>query len=67
MCTRENGLNYFFINFFLAGSRVSDRCPSCYLLFDFFFILAGNKDIHKSLHECEFQPDLTPDYGVSCH
>ena len=30
------------------------------------FILAGNKDIHKSLDEFEFRPDPTTDYRVSC-
>ena len=30
------------------------------------FILAGNYDIHKSLHEFEIQPDLTTDNRVSC-
>ena len=30
------------------------------------FILAGNHDIHKSLHVFEIRPDLTMDYGVSC-
>ena len=31
-----------------------------------FFILAGNKNMHKSLEEFEFQPDSANDYGVSC-
>ena len=30
------------------------------------FILAGNNDIHKSLHEFEIRPDLTTDNRVSC-
>ena len=30
------------------------------------FILAGNYDIHKSLHEFEIRPDLTTDNRVSC-
>ena len=30
------------------------------------FILAGNYDIHKSLHEFEIRPDLTTDNGISC-
>ena len=30
------------------------------------FILAGNCDIHKSLHEFEIRPDPTTDNGVSC-
>ena len=30
------------------------------------FILAGNDDIHKSLHEFEIRPDLTTDNRVSC-
>ena len=36
-------------------------------IFDWnFSILAGNKDMHKSLDEFEFQPDQTTDYGVTC-
>ena len=32
-------------------------------IFDWnFFILAGHKDMHKSLNELEFQPDPTTDY-----
>ena len=30
------------------------------------FILAGNYDIHKNLHEFEIWPDLTTDNRVSC-
>ena len=30
------------------------------------FILAGNYDIHKSLHEFEIRPDPTTDNRVSC-
>ena len=30
------------------------------------FILAGNDDIHKSLHELEIRPDPTTDNRVSC-
>ena len=30
------------------------------------FILAGNDDIHKSLHEFEIRPDPTTDNRVSC-
>ena len=30
------------------------------------FILAGNYNMHKSLHEFEIRPDLTTDNGVSC-
>ena len=39
------------------------------LFFGYFssnFILAGNKDIHKSSKEFEVRPDPTTDYGVSC-
>ena len=32
----------------------------------FLFILAGNDDMHDSLEEFEFRPDLTADCGVSC-
>ena len=31
------------------------------------FILAGNDDIHKRLHEFEIRPGPATDYGVSCH
>ena len=31
-----------------------------------FFVPAGNKDMHKSLDEFEFQPDPTTDYSVNC-
>ena len=31
-----------------------------------FFILAGNKDMHKIWDEFEFQPDQTTDCGVRC-
>ena len=31
-----------------------------------FFILAGNKAMHKILDEFEFWPNWTTDYGVSC-
>ena len=36
------------------------------LLIRSFFILAGNKDMHKISYEFEFRPDRTTDYGVSC-
>ena len=29
------------------------------------FILTGNDDIHKSLHEFEIRPDPTTDHGVT--
>ena len=36
-------------------------------IFDWnFFILAGNKGMHKSLVEFESKPDQTTDYGVTC-
>ena len=31
------------------------------------FILAGNKELHKSSKEFEIRPDPTTDFGVSCH
>ena len=31
-----------------------------------FFVPAGNKDLHKSLDEFEFQQDPTTDYRVNC-
>ena len=41
--------------------------PSCAFMFDWnFFLLAGNKHMHKSLGEFEFQPVPTTDYGVTC-
>ena len=30
------------------------------------FILAGNDDMHDSLEEFKFRPDVTTDCGVSC-
>ena len=36
------------------------------LLIRSFFILAGNKDMHKISDKFEFQPGRTTDYGVSC-
>ena len=34
-------------------------------IFDWIFLIhAGNKDLHKSLDEFEFQQDLTTDNGV---
>ena len=44
------------------------RASSCFLaVFDrILFILAGNDDIHKSLHEFEIRPDPTTDNRVSC-
>ena len=31
-----------------------------------FFILAGNEDNYKSLHEFEFGQNSAADFGVSC-
>ena len=31
-----------------------------------FFKLAGNEDMHITLDEFEFRPDLTTDYWVNC-
>ena len=31
-----------------------------------FFKLAGNKDMHNIMHEFEFRPDRTTEYGVIC-
>ena len=43
------------------------RCHFFAALFDWIlFILAGNDNINKSLHEFEIQPDQTMDYRVSC-
>ena len=48
----------------IMGKRASSRFLS---FFDrILFILAGNYDIHKSLHEFEIRPDPTTDKGVSC-
>ena len=50
-------------NLSLAGYNCSGgaSCMACS-----FIILAGNDDIHKSLHEFEIQPGLTMDNRVSC-
>ena len=37
-----------------------------YFFYPIFFILAGNDDMHESLEEFEFRPDLNTDCGVSC-
>ena len=48
----------------IMGKRASSRFLGC---FDrILFVLAGNYDIHKSLHEFEIRPDPTTDNGVSC-
>ena len=48
----------------IMGKRASSLFSA---VFDrILFILAGNDDIHKSLHEFEIQPDPTTDNGVSC-
>ena len=48
----------------IMGKRASSRFLGC---FDrILFILAGNYDIHRSLHEFEIRPDPTTDNGVSC-
>ena len=39
---------------------------SAFVLDLIFFVLAGNKNMHKSLDEFEFQPDPTTDYRVNC-
>ena len=47
----------------IMGKRASSR----FLVFDrILFILAGNDDIPKSLHELEIRPDPTTDNRVSC-
>ena len=33
----------------------------------FFFKLVGNENMQNMLDECEFEPDSTTDYGISCH
>ena len=49
---------------FIMGKRASPCFLCC---FDqILFILAGNYDIHKSLHEFEIRPDPTTDNRVSC-
>ena len=48
----------------IMGKRALSRFLDC---FDrILFILAGNDDIHKSLHEFEIRPDPTTDNRVSC-
>ena len=49
----------------IMGKRASSRFLSCFLIGSF-FILAGNYDMHKSLHEFEIRPDPTTDNRVSC-
>ena len=34
--------------------------------YPFFFILAGNNDMHESLDKFEFRRDWTTDSGVNC-
>ena len=48
----------------IMGKRASSRFLACF--YWILFILAGNDDIHKSLHEFEIQPDPTTDNRVSC-
>ena len=48
----------------IMGKRVSSRFSAVFNRI--LFILAGNYDIHKSLHEFEIRPDLTTDNRVSC-
>ena len=48
----------------IMGKRASTRFLGCFNRI--LFILAGNCDIHKSLHEFEIWPDPTTDNGVSC-
>ena len=48
----------------IMGKRVSSRFLGC---FDqILFILGGNYDIHKGLHEFEIRLDPTTDNRVSC-
>ena len=59
-------------NLSLAGYNCSGgaSCMACSFISTVFdrilFILAGNDDIHKSLHEFEIRPDPTTDNRVSC-
>ena len=39
---------------------------SALIFYWIFFILAENKDMHKSVDEFEFQPDPTTNYRVTC-
>ena len=48
----------------MMKKTVSQLVLSCFN--PFLFILAGNYNMHESLDEFEFRPDLTTDCGVSC-
>ena len=51
----------------IASSRGKGRHHVFATVFDrILFILAGNDDIHKGLHEFEIRPDPTTDNRVSC-
>ena len=41
------------------------RCHATALIDQILYILAGEDDIHKSLHEIEIRPDPITDYRVS--
>ena len=51
-----------------ALERLKNRC--CHIfsvaIDKIHFKFVGNEDIHNILHEFEFRPDWTTDYGVSC-
>ena len=51
-------------------TQVSDRCPLGYFfsvgIDPILFKVGGYIDMHNILHEFEFWPNGTTDYGVSC-
>ena len=50
-----------------ALERLKNRCHFFSVaIYPILFKLAGDEDMHNSLDEFEFRPDLTTDYGVSC-
>ena len=51
-----------------ALERLKTRCHHFFsvAIDPILFKLAGNEDMHNSLDEFEFQPDLTTGIGVSC-
>ena len=51
-----------------ALERLKNRHPHFFsvAIDPILFKLAGNEDMHNILHEFEFWPNRTTDYGVSC-
>ena len=49
-----------------CGGYTESLACSQFLVFDWIFILAGNKDNYKSLNEFEFGQNSAVVFGVSC-